>query len=117
MVNRNQILQQGVIGLVVKFSVAIRAASGSPGFDSQITHCFLTFLPISFIDSTGRIVFLFATRCSLAPSSNAVPVTADCTDHVTCNKPKRDWFSGKILRCHSSNVGEPWVRFPDHALL
>ena len=27
-----------VIGLVVKFSVAIRAASGSPGFDSQITQ-------------------------------------------------------------------------------
>ncbi|KAI5458168.1 hypothetical protein BGZ63DRAFT_427437 [Mariannaea sp. PMI_226] len=28
---------------------------------------------------------------------------------------KRDWFSGKILRCHPSSVGEPWVRFPDHA--
>ena len=27
-----------VIGLVVKFSVAIRVTSGSPGFDSQITH-------------------------------------------------------------------------------
>ncbi|KAH8685301.1 hypothetical protein BGZ61DRAFT_455252, partial [Ilyonectria robusta] len=27
-----------VIGLVVKFSVAIRATSGSPGFDSQITQ-------------------------------------------------------------------------------
>lgn len=31
--------------------------------------------------------------------------------------PQRDWFSGKILRCHPSNVGEPWVRFPDHAFL
>src|SRR5690349_14652725 len=29
---------------------------------------------------------------------------------------QRNWFSGKILRCHSSNVGEPWVRFPDYAL-
>jgi hypothetical protein len=28
---------------------------------------------------------------------------------------KRNWFSGKILRCHPSNVGEPWVRFPDYA--
>ena len=29
---------------------------------------------------------------------------------------QRNWFSGKILRCHPSNVGEPWVRFPDYAL-
>ncbi|KAJ0149351.1 hypothetical protein HZ326_8034 [Fusarium oxysporum f. sp. albedinis] len=28
---------------------------------------------------------------------------------------ERNWFSGKILRCHSSSVGEPWVRFPDYA--
>ncbi|KAH6963661.1 hypothetical protein DER45DRAFT_553853, partial [Fusarium avenaceum] len=28
---------------------------------------------------------------------------------------KRNWFSGKILRCHLSNIGEPWVRFPDYA--
>ena len=27
----------------------------------------------------------------------------------------RNWFSGKILRCHSNSVGEPWVRFPDYA--
>ena len=30
--------KSSVIGLVVKFSVAIRATSGSPGFDSQITQ-------------------------------------------------------------------------------
>jgi hypothetical protein len=29
----------------------------------------------------------------------------------------RNWFSGKILRCHSSSVGEPRVRFPDYALV
>ena len=34
-----------------------------------------------------------------------------------CMNHKRNWFSGKILRCHPSNVGEPWVRFPDHASL
>ncbi|EEU41666.1 uncharacterized protein NECHADRAFT_87610 [Fusarium vanettenii 77-13-4] len=38
------------------------------------------------------------------------------TKWITTPQQQRNWFSGKILRCHSSNVGEPWVRFPDYAL-
>ena len=40
-----------------------------------------------------------------------------CSVITNDSSTKRDWFSGKILRCHPSNVGEPWVRFPDHARL
>ncbi|KAJ0149560.1 Zinc-regulated transporter 2 [Fusarium oxysporum f. sp. albedinis] len=53
-------LQQShrVIGLVVKFSVAIRAASGSPGFDSLITHSKAVIA--SSRSFCGVVQFLFA---------------------------------------------------------
>ncbi|KAL7920840.1 hypothetical protein ACQKWADRAFT_297503 [Trichoderma austrokoningii] len=46
----SDISNTSVIGLVVKFSVAIRATSGSPGFDSQITQyvLFLSLQPVYF---------------------------------------------------------------------
>ncbi|KAL7963698.1 hypothetical protein V8C34DRAFT_5264 [Trichoderma compactum] len=47
------------------------------------------------------------------------PVHADSRDgfvFLGAFLSKRNWFSGKILRCHPSSVGEPWVRFPDYAL-
>ena len=37
-----------VIGLVVKFSVATSAASGSPGFDSLITQGYYSFVFLTF---------------------------------------------------------------------
>ena len=38
-----------VIGLVVKFSVATSAASGSPGFDSLITQAFFFCFHLHFV--------------------------------------------------------------------
>ncbi|KAH7250643.1 hypothetical protein B0J15DRAFT_46966 [Fusarium solani] len=80
-----------------------------------------------------RLARLFSGRLGTCSADNRIalntknssklhqvfPITIDPISKPTFQQTTtaRDWFSGKILRCHSCNVGEPWVRFPDHALL
>lgn len=86
-----------VIGLVVKFSVAIRAASGSPGFDSQITHrndpsdegaiLLLRGMQNPFCCSMGNFLYARTERCW------SVEETGDLTAPISSHQRRSPYTS------------------------